>query len=510
MALNRFKLTFYFGRSMKNCFPILLFLLVFVTALHAQPSEYTNRKNASAKQIRALDRVTLFLRSDQLEKALTELDKLLEEDATFIDAHLKKAEVLYDLNRVEEAEESFEKALTIDPAYRKIASYQLAITEMRQRKFLEAAEHFQQYLDSGAGNQRQLDKAHLYLEQAKFSAVAYENPVDFAPQRLPDAINSEGQEYLPSLTADESTLVFTKVVNNQEDFYVSRKIDGVWQPAQAMKSINTSANEGAQTISADGKMILFTACNRPDGLGRCDLYYSLFRNGEWTKAANVGEPINSAAWDSQPSLSADGKSIYFTSNRGGTLGGKDIWVTHRKPNGFWSRPENLGDSINTKGDDKGPFIHPDGKTLYFMSNGHPGLGGFDLYYSRKDESGAWSTPVNLGFPINTARDEGLLVISLDGKTAYFSSDRDDLDMGAEKKEHLVPNYDIFTFELYPEARPEPVTYLKALVRDAVSGAALPAKVELVALEKEEVVLSGKADAAGSVLTVLPAGQDYAL
>ena len=148
--------------------------------------------------------------------------------------------------------------------------------------------------------------------------------------------------------------------------------------------------------------MVFTKCdNRKDGYGSCDIYFSEVKNGRWTAAANIGSPINSRDWESQPSLSADGQMLYFASRRSTGMGKSDIWLSSRNEEGKWSRPKLLSDKINTKGDDQSPFIHPDGQTLYFMSNGRTGMGGFDLYYSRKQSDGTWGEPVNLGYPINT-------------------------------------------------------------------------------------------------------------
>ncbi|MFT5801262.1 MAG: outer membrane protein OmpA-like peptidoglycan-associated protein, partial [Nonlabens sp.] len=267
----------------------------------------------------------------------------------------------------------------------------------------------------------------------------------------------------------------------------------------------------AQSISADGKLLVFTACTRRDGYGSCDLYFSEVIDGRWTKVANMGKEINSRARETQPSLSADGKAIYFSSNRGGGQGEMDIWVSKRDEDGAWGIPENLGEVINTTGVDRAPFIHQDGQTLYFMSDGHEGMGGHDLFYSRL-ENEVWGKPKNLGYPINTEADEGTLVISLDGKTAYFATDRNKPGKRGKEEEYMGKvDLDLFSFELYEEARPQPVTYVKATVRDAATRKKLAgAKVAFTDLETEKSHAFSTTDSDGEFLVCLPLGKNYSL
>ncbi|MBK7408545.1 MAG: OmpA family protein [Saprospirales bacterium] len=221
----------------------------------------------------------------------------------------------------------------------------------------------------------------------------------------------------------------------------------------------------------------------------------------------MGEPVNTGAWESQPSLSGDGKSLYFASDRIDGKGGKDIWVSYRSADGSWGAPQNLGDTINTSKDEQGPFIHPDGQTLYFMSDGHPGMGSADIFFSRRTPGGPWQTPVNMGYPINSKSAEGLLVVSIDGKTAYFASNRSDLNPTTS---YGKPTYDLYSFELYEAARPAPVTYVKAVVRDADTRLPLEAVAEFLDLETGQIAAGATTDKDGQFLVVLPAGKNYAL
>ena len=203
--------------------------------------------------------------------------------------------------------------------------------------------------------------------------------------------------------------------------------------------------------------------------------------------------------------------LYFASNREGGKGLKDIWLTYRRASGKWAKPINLGAPINTPYDAGAPYYHPDGNSLYFMSSGHPGMGGFDLFLSRRNEEGAWGSIENLGYPINTKGNEGALFITLDGKTAYFARDGLQLDQPTQPPSPPNTEPDIFTFELPEQVRATPVTYIKAIVKDGATKELLvDATIELIELSSGVVLSNSKSDEQGSFLTCLPLGNDYAL
>ena len=484
---------------MTKLFAFLLF--VFSTTNCFAQKKYTTEKTAKPKLLNIFRKAQRLSFNGQPQAALKELEKALRMDPTFVDAQIEWANVKNQQGKYGEAEAGYEKALTIAPGYMPDILYSLGIVEFDQEKFAEAAQHFELFLKTGKGSTKRIAAAKNYLANAGFAARALRNPVPFAPVNLGPAINTPDHEYLPTLTADGQKLIYTAVRRRQEDFYISRKTkDGKWQPGQPIQAVNSQYNEGAQSISADGKFLVFTICNRPKGLGRCDLYYTEYLNHKWTPVRNMGAPVNSAAYESLPSISADGRSLFFTSNRKGGHGGLDIWVSHRQSDGNWGQPQNLGKPINTGQDEQAPFIHPDGQTLYFMSKGHPGMGKYDLFMSRKTPDGNWGQPQNLGYPINTKENEGALTISLDGKTAYYASD---MDGGYGKT-------DIYRFELYEDARPRPVTYVKAIVTDALSRKKISANVEFVDLQTGRPYIRSTTDNDGEFLITLPAGKDYAL
>lgn len=356
------------------------------------------------------------------------------------------------------------------------------------------------------------DKAKFQIKRCEYALNMMRSPVEFNPINLGEGINSDCDEYYPYISPNDSIMIFTRKVplykganpasdNTQEDFYISYLTDEGWSKAEPLKgNVNTRQNEGAQTVTADGKYLVFAACNRPNGKGSCDLYYSEWKNGEWTQARNLTE-INTMFWESQPSISPDGRVLYFASERQDGYGNSDIYVSYRRPDGFWSKPQPLDTTINTPMAETSPFIHPDGRTLYFCSNGHLGVGGFDIFVSRLDENGQWTKPQNLGYPINTTRNEIGLVVSSSGKKAYITSSR----------EGGYGLHDLYEFDLPVSAQADEVSYFKGYVKDAETGKPLSVKCEVVDLEHNKVTYSITSDSLdGSFLLGLPKGKMYGL
>lgn len=308
----------------------------------------------------------------------------------------------------------------------------------------------------------------LYLLNCSF-LLAQNN----IPKRLSDSINTYADEYWPSITADDSTLIFNRLIGTgyfkQEDFYYSTKDSlGNWRKALPIDALNTDGNEGAQSISANGRFMVFTACGRRDGLGSCDLYYSIKIGNQWLPARNMGATINTRFWEAQPSISADGKTLYFVSNRPNGKGGMDIWRSELlsisdEGTLLWSEPENI--NINTQKNEMSPFIHSDNKTLYFSSQSYENLGGLDIFMCKKDSIG-FSDPKNLGAPINTEKDEMGFIVNAQGTTAYFSSDKNQ------------NNKDIYSFLLPEKLRPNKVLYIKGKVSQEQNKTPLLAQLQL--------------------------------
>ncbi len=478
---------------------ILIFNILFCFTITVFSQNYTTRKTATGKAIKAYSDGIKLKIQDDTEGALKEFTNALKADASFIDAQIQQAAMFYKLGKLPEAETAFEKVLGIDPNFEVEVLFSLANIEMRQDKFKDATEHYDAYLKSEKADSRNKFIAVKATRDARFADIAINNPVPFEPKSLGDKVNTpQYSEYLPTLTADGETMIFTRLVGRQEDFFSSKKVNGEWTLATPVEELNTDNNEGAQTISPDGKLLLFAAKDRPDGFGSFDIYFSKKQNDKWTPAKGF-PAINTEWWESQPSISADGRTIYFASNRPGGMGGLDIWYV-RFESGKWQPAKNMGAPINTTWDDQTPFIHPDGSTLYFTSEGHAGMGGKDLFLSRLDSLGNWGEPHNLGYPINTKDNEGTVTVSLDGKTAYFGRGN-----GDEKK------YDLFEFALHEKVRPQPVTYVRGTVRDATTKEPLSiARLDFVDLGGQKTVNVSATDENGAFLVCLPFGKNYAL
>ena len=493
-------------------------LLVGGSVVLAQAQPATLRKDAHPKAIKDFKDGAQAAFEGNNKTAVRLLESAIKREPNFVDALVEIAGVYYNNGAFAEAEVYLERVANLDGDAGKKGLYGLAMAEIKQEKYIEAIPHLENYLTSNNLNEDRRKAAENYLAQASFREQALKNPVNFTLERLPEEINSvEYSEYLPSFTADENTLVFARQVGGQrgqEDFFISeRDTAGNWSTAVPISRLNTDDNDAGQTLSADGKLMVFTGCNRKGGAGSCVLYYStLSSDGSWTEPQNLGASVNTKAWESQPSLSANGNLLFFASNRKGGYGAADIYACGRTPSGGWTEPMNLGPIINTEKDDQSPFFHADGKTLYFMSSGHPGMGDFDLFKTEIGEDNLWTKPMNLGYPINTKNGEGALIVSLDGKTAYFATDNestgtDSIGVGSQRG----GSFDLFKFTLPPAARAGVVTYVRAKVMNAESNEPVAAAALFTDAANDKPFLKRRADAEkGEFLAVLPSGKTYAL
>lgn len=484
---------------------------LFVFGMLIGPVELYAQGMLTSKSRKAIEAYNNGIRSYSLNNFANAEKQFLvaiQEDEQFIEAYLVLAEVYEDKGQPREAIGTYLKAFAIDESFFPYGWIRLGNLAYKEAMYHEAKTSYQKYLEISPGNLSNENTARKGIERCEFAENAMRNPVDFKPENLGAAINTHYDEYWPSLSTDEKTLVITRLVNNssipgrmQEDFYISHYQDSAWTVmSNAGEPLNTPDNEGAQTISGDGRLMVFTACNRSDGLGRCDLYFSTREGENWSTPKNMGSPVNTSFRETQPSLSADGRTLYFSSNRNGGKGQHDIWVSHLDMNNHWSPPENLGDSINTGGIEMSPFIHPDGKTLYFSSDGFTGMGGYDLFMSRQDENGNWGSSMNLGFPINTNRDEIGLIVNARGDKAYYSSDMDPRQ-----------GKDIFMFDMPQSARPEAVTYMKGKIFNAITDLPLKAQFELTDLNTGSVIYFAYSDSiSGEFLVSIPTDHNYML
>lgn len=340
------------------------------------------------------------------------------------------------------------------------------------------------------------EKARDYLSKDNTPDSILWNSVEFAIAQttidkklpmteLPNQVNRFALQYLPVLTIDKRTLIFTgrEDIRSDENVYQSIFSGTSWSIAESISDqINTPYNEGACAISADGRTLVLTSCEGRRSVGNCDLYITRKTGDKWGALKNLGKVVNSRSWDSQPSLSADGTTLYFSSNRPGGVGGKDLWKTDFRE-GKWSAPENLGEPINTRKNETTPFIHADGSTLFFSSDGHVGMGGYDLYKSEFSEG--WCSPENLEYPINTFHDEVSMFVTSDGLEAYFAKEQTENNQLVSSR---LVTYKLDHEELVPE-----INYLTGRVLDKKTNEVLQASIEIVDLDSREILYKTESD-----------------
>ena len=509
---------FIFGKPLKNGLAAgLLWIGGLWMAMGAQVPEMPPldipsacEPTAERKLLGHFDRARQLYHDGQYQAALDALASAGGICPGHAQSWLLRGVIYEDLHFIDSAVWSYRTAIGINPNVFPNAYYTLGRLEYSIGLYEEAERHLGTFLGLEKPSENLKRKAEdVRLRNAQALEISRHH-VPFSPQALSDSINTPAEEYLPIVTLDDRYLIFTRRYKRneptphlEEDFFISERDSlGEWTLAQRMpEPVNSDGNEGAQSISADGRYLYFAGCGREDGRGSCDIYVCVKNGDQWGKPINLGYPVNTEAWESQPSISSDGRTLYFCSNRAGGMGGSDLWMTVRNDAGVWSKPVNLGPNINTPGNENSPFIHPDQETLYFSSDTRPGLGGMDLFVARREGRNQWSEAVNLGYPINTYADEATLSVDRTGKTAYFASGK----LGGQG------GLDIYSFELYEAARPNLVSFMKGMVRDARSGEPLQAHFELVDLGTAQTTVESFSDAVnGDFLVCLPAGKTYAL
>lgn len=465
---------------------------------------------ASSKAEKLYEKADGYIRARNFNKALELLAEATDKDPNFAEAYLRAANLHKMMGNKAAAFDNLEKGLQLLPFTKGQANnyFELAELNFSQGKYDAATKWYETYLSTGASNTKMVEWAKQQISTADFAKKAIDQPVSFTPVQLPETLNAFGLQYFPYTTADQHYFIYTARESarpeHDENIYISQLKDDVWQKPIAISSnINTPANEGAATISGDGKTLVFTSCNRPDSQGDCDLYISFRTGSAWSKPQNMGKIVNSKAWDSQPSLSADGRTLYFTSTRGGGVGKEDIWVTYRNDDGSWQQPFNVGEPINSPARDMAPSIHMSGSTLYFVSDGHTGMGGLDIFKSDLKANRKWAAPQNLGYPLNTFADEGSLFITPDNKTGYYSRQVTN-NSGS-------PSIQLFQFDVpVGWQSKERSTYAQGRVFDAQTKKPISAQVQLYNVDADSLMQQVSADKlSGEYTVVLTQGKQYA-
>ncbi len=482
----------------------ILLLFIFILQSFIARAQWYNPENVNKQAAEIYGKAYDDAQNEQYPAAMEKIANALEIDPKFVDAWLTRAGIYANMKKYDSSVADFEKGLHLDSVY--AAEYYLpySISLAGIGQFQRSLDAVNIFLKNKTLNERSL-KAANYRKSVYEFALAYDqqHPTKnyvFAPQNMGDSVNSIYPEYYPALTIDGKKLIFTRRVERDEDFYECELKNGSWSKAMPLSgSVNTNLNEGAQNISQDGEWIVFTGCNYPEGTGSCDLYISYKTKIGWSEAQNLGPVINTDYWESSPSLSPDKRDLYFSSDRPDGYGGRDIWVSHKNEKGNWGSPINLGPDVNTKADESCAFMYADNQTLFFNSNGHPGYGQTDLFFSKKQPDSRWGEPVNLGYPVNTINDEGSLIVAADGKTAYYAGD------GVTSRGAL----DLYSFQLREDIRPPKIFWVKGQVFDEKTKEGLPSSVELTDINTQQVISKVQTDEAGNYLTTLPIGKNYA-
>ena len=492
----------------------LLFFFFVSSFIHCKAQPGTGKYSSSNKSaVRDYEDGKKQYDSRQDVKAIKLMESAIRKDTSFIEAWMVLGQIYLEGRDYKSSLEHYRKVVQISPSYLPGVNMLVGDLEMKFANYENAKVNFENYINFSKNlSEEFIAEANQKIKNCVFAIDAVKHPVPYQPINLGQGINTPEAEYFPSFTVDQQEIIFTRDVKDvraqeghQEDFFVAKLKDSTWLAAKnAGAPLNSSGNEGGPSISADGRILFFTACDRPDGLGSCDIYLSQrTADGNWSKPINLGAPVNSSAWESQPSFSSDGKTLYFirgtyTRDRSKLY---DIFSSTFQADMTWSNPTPLSDTINSKGIEESVFIHPDNQTLYFSSDGHTGMGGLDIFVSRRQENGRWGAPKNLGYPINTADDDNSLVVSADGKRAYFSSNR----------QGGFGNLDLYRFDLYKEIQPALVSYVKARVVDAMKGNPLSAQFEIIDVETGKIMVSNTTDKKrGEFLACLPAGKNYML
>lgn len=498
----------------------LLLILVFIniSLTYSQgslpPGTYTSTNKKAIKYFEESKKMFQIRKDAEAEKLIK---KAIEEDPQFIEALSAYADFLMGNNRVKEAIPFYEKAIAINPKIFIDNNFYLGGALLHEAQYEKAIPCFEKIIKTERINPNLKDEAIHHLKNAQFGANAIKNPQPFKPVNVEEGINTSEYEYFPALSADGNTFLFTRNIREgegvtaprQEDFYVSKKVNNVWQTANPITSVNTAGNEGAPSLSADGEIMFFASCmemtgdygsSDRKGYGSCDIFYAQKINGKWSKPRNAGAMINTKNWETQPSFSSDGKTLYFVRGMVARDGIKnpDIYSSTIGADGKFSEPIKLSDNINTTMGEESVFIHPDNQTLYFSSEGHPGMGGLDIFVSKKQADGSWGKAINLGYPINTSVDENSLLVDANGKLAYFASER----------EGGFGGLDIYQFELPESVRPEKITYVKGLTYNARTKVPVEASFELIDLETQQSVTSAYSNSAGEFLVTLTSNHNY--
>ncbi|MBN3584377.1 OmpA family protein [Algoriphagus aestuarii] len=473
---------------------ILAGILFFFIIGLSQAQTYSIIDGRAIKLYQEAEELTL---SRQYDQAISKYQAAINREASFLEAYVKMSQLLITQGKIKEAEEvalSGKKRLgSKNSTQKNVADYGWLFTNlyMSQGKFQDAYDTFN---ETDPLFDQDFKKTIYYVqmkERIDFLGTMLGNVMAIEKEKLSEPINKFQLQYFPVLTADGEQILFTKRDGtgnfDKEDIFTSYvEPDGSWtNPVGIAETINSQYNEGTCSVTADGNILIYTSCDAPDSEGSCDLYIAYKVNGNWQRPTNMGKKVNSRSWDSQPSLSADGRILFFSSNRRGGFGGNDIWYSVRQNDGSWSEAKNLGNMVNTAKDEISPFMFFNNEILFFASDGHPGFGGMDIFLSRV-ENNEFSVPENLGLPINDQLDQVALFITAQKDYAYFT----ELTTGENGNDRSLLYRFKFPEEIYLG---ENLTVTGGKVFNAKTGEPIDATLSLVSLTNDSTLYQFQSD-----------------
>jgi outer membrane protein OmpA-like peptidoglycan-associated protein len=434
------------------------------------------------------------LNKNEVQKAIQLFTLAASKDSQYVDPAIALFQIYHDQKDFQKASQFYFQIKKIDSAAAIPFLVKQGIALASLGQYDAAYALLSPFISNNSLPNYLKEKANALFAVCQF-AIKEKIAPEITIHNMGDSINSAASEYFPTVSIQDSLFIFMRRLNlSREDFYTSSMgVDGFSAAIPLSDTLNFAAKKGSMSLSADLQTLYYAADYAEQGYGRYDIYKVQRSPWGWSKPKNLGQRINSDFWDSAPSIAPDGNSIYFASNRPEGYGGIDIYVSFKNEKGYWEEAINLGPTINTKGDDQTPFIHADNQSLYFSSNGRVGFGGSDIYVSRKKIDGNWTTPVNLGYPINTYDNEGSIAVASNGATAYIASDRSD----------TRGELDIYKITLAENTRAFKTWYIKGQIIDATTKKNLAAELQIVDPASGYPMMEMQIDSMGQFLLALP-------
>ena len=487
-----------------------------ISAVSQEPEDCPDYR--SKKNDKELEKAVRLYRSWNFSESIGILNKIIRNEPDYVDAYFLLGLIYINDSRMNlnAAKTNFEQVIAICPSYDVYAYYHLAriaYGAADYAKTIEYIDHFLEDVDLIKNDDDYADAVQL-LEFSKFYDRMLNNPVPFNPKPV-EGISTKMDEYLPIISPDNEMALFTrrmKIPPRRDDItpqvrykerfmYSLRNNDQFGEGEMMPDPFNRNDNEGGATLTIDNRTLFYTLCKYSKGSTyyNCDICYSEKTGNTWSPIESISSKVNLPdTWESQPSITSDGKTLFFVSDRDGGYGGYDIYKTVKDSSGTWSAPVNMGPKINSAGNEKSPFIHTDSQTLYFSSDGLMGLGGYDIFFTKLNDNGNWDDPTNIGYPINSMDDDVGFFVSTDGHYGYFASNKYD----------GIGGWDLYYFDLYEDARPEKVLFVKGVVEKNGDSTFTGTRVELKNVETKKITSVPVNERTGEYVAALPFRNDY--